>query len=79
VSKLNLEDLRDIIDTDGIRGIFQLMEAVVVSMEKDVINCDINTHSFSQLAIIKAKAEGAKQLLTRTRNELKRLKGDQNV
>jgi hypothetical protein len=78
LSDEKLDDLRDILDSDGMKVIFSVVEALVHNMERDVLNVDINTHSFSQLAVTKAKCDGAKLLQKRLVEEINKLKGDKN-
>ena len=74
----NKEVVKDLIieGHEGLNEILSMMDKCVGGMERDVLNCDINTHSFSQLAVLKAKADGARMIVTKVRAELTKLKGD---
>lgn len=70
ISRLDLEDLINKVDPQGFRSMYRIMEHIVGAMEQEVINTDINNTQFAKLAICKAKAEGARLLFNRLKQDV---------
>lgn len=73
-----MEDLKDIVDHEGVKVIIDILEIAVAGLEKDVLTCDLNTQSFSNIALKLAQVQGAKKLINKLIAELTRVRGEDN-
>jgi hypothetical protein len=67
------ENILEIIEQPGLHSVVQFLEAHLTNLEKDVLNTDLGDTSFANLAIKKAKYEGARDLIRKLNKELNRV------
>ncbi len=59
---------------EAVKAILKALDDMVTAREQCVIKCDINSGNFTELAMTKARAEGARMLATDFRRYLESLK-----
>lgn len=76
-SILTQEDVENISETitNGKMGsIVKLLDALGNALDKQVLIMDLTKHSFSDLGVLKAKADGARFVINRFKDEILNLK-----
>jgi hypothetical protein len=67
------ENILEVLESDGIASLMKFMELALKGLEKDVLSMDLSNKSFAELAITKAKYDGAKLLVNKLNIELNRV------
>lgn len=67
---VDVENILDIIDSDGLESLMKILHKQVANLEKDVLVFDLKESSFANLAIAKARLDGGKLLLSKLEQEL---------
>lgn len=72
------EELLEIYNTPGLGIVLKILEQKIRSDERAFLNTDYINKPFSQMAIDRARIDGARSLLSRLTHQLEKLKeGDQ--
>jgi hypothetical protein len=68
------EALRSFASTPYYGAILGLMERIIYTMERNTLDMDLKTESFANLAISKAKVDGARVIKNKLKSEIGNLK-----
>lgn len=74
VTSIQIEHVQDILDTDGLNCLLQIMKLKVDLMGNSLLTEDLSKVSFASLGIATAKYQGAKELLKFIEHELEAYK-----